>query len=103
MRPVDQVAAAAEAEAMTVKSDAAASNDRVSLDRMLIEQLPQIVEKAAGGLQHANINVLEGADGLASVVAGLLTQGMAVYDQAQHMRAGNGNGVSRAQESAPES
>lgn len=85
-----RVQAAAEAEAMTVKSTAAASNKRVALDRMLIEQLPEIVEKAAAGLSNANVNILDGADGLASVTAGLLSQGMIVYESARKMWADNG-------------
>ena len=86
-----RVQAAAEAEAMTVKATAAASNKRVALDRMLIEQLPVIVEKAAGGLSSANVNILDGADGLANVTAGLLSQGMIVYESARKMWADNGN------------
>jgi flotillin len=86
-----RVQAAAEAEAMTVKATAAASNKRVALDRMLIEQLPEIVEKAAAGLSNANVNILDGADGLASVTAGLLSQGMIVYESARKMWADNGD------------
>ncbi len=41
-----------------------ASHDRVALDRMLIDQLPQIVKEAANGLAGANVNVLNGAEGL---------------------------------------
>jgi uncharacterized membrane protein YqiK len=86
-----RVQAAANAEAMTVQATAAASNDRVALDRMLIEQLPAIVEKAAVGLSHANVNVLDGADGLASLTAGLLSQGMIVYESARKMWTANGD------------
>jgi flotillin len=84
-----RVAAAAEAEAMTVKATAAASSNRVALDRMLIEQLPEIVEKAAVGLSNANVNILDGADGMANVTAGLLSQGMIVYESARKMWAEN--------------
>jgi flotillin len=86
-----RVQAAAEAEAMTVKATAAASSNRVALDRMLIEQLPEIVEKAAVGLSNANVSILDGADGLANVTAGLLSQGMIVYESARKMWAGNGD------------
>jgi flotillin len=85
-----RVQAAAEAEAMTVKATAAASSNRVALDRMLIEQLPQIVEKAAVGLSNANVNILDGADGLANMTAGLLPQGMIVYESALKMWTENG-------------
>jgi uncharacterized membrane protein YqiK len=86
-----RVQAAAEAEAMTVKATAAASSNRVALDRMLIEQLPDIVEKAAVGLSKANVNVLDGADGLANITAGLLSQGMIVYESARKMWMENGD------------
>jgi flotillin len=76
---------------MTVKSTAAASNNRVALDRMLIEQLPEIVEKAAVGLSNASVNILDGADGLANVTAGLLSQGMIVYESARKLWAENGD------------
>lgn len=90
-----KILAEADAEATTVKAEAANSNDRVALDRMLIEQLPQIVKNAADGLQHANVNVLDGSDGLANIVAGLVAQGKTVYDSAREMTASgkaNGNG-----------
>lgn len=75
-----KVRARAEGEATELQAKAASSNDRVALDRMLIEQLPQIVEKASAGLARANINVLNGSDGLAEIVTGLLTQGRQIYD-----------------------
>jgi len=75
-----RITAAAEAERMRVQAEAAASYDRVALDRMIIDQLPQIVEKAAAGLNGANINVLNGADGLSEIAAGLVGQGLAILD-----------------------
>ena len=59
-----RILAKADAERMPILAEAAASNDRVALDRMLIDQLPQIVKEAASGLAGANVNVLNGADGL---------------------------------------
>jgi uncharacterized membrane protein YqiK len=75
-----RITAAAEAERMRVQAEAAASYDRVALDRMIIDQLPLIVEKAAAGLNGANINVLNGADGLSEIAAGLVGQGLAILD-----------------------
>lgn len=43
--------AIAEADRMKIQAEAAASYDRVALDRMLIDQLPQIVKEAAGVLR----------------------------------------------------
>jgi flotillin len=75
-----RVLAAAEAQRMKIQAEAAASYDRVALDRMLIDQLPQIVKEAAGGLAGANVNVLNGADGLGEIAAGLVSQGLTILD-----------------------
>jgi len=75
-----RVTAHADAERMKIQAEAAASYNRVALDRMLIDQLPQIVREAAGGLANANINVLNGADGLGQIAAGLVGQGMTIFD-----------------------
>jgi uncharacterized membrane protein YqiK len=75
-----RVLALAEAERMKIQAEAAASHDRVALDRMLIDQLPLIVKEAAGGLAGANVNVLNGADGLGEIAAGLVGQGLTILD-----------------------
>jgi uncharacterized membrane protein YqiK len=75
-----RILARAEAERTKSLAEAAASHNRVALDRMLIDQLPQIVREAAGGLAQANINVLNGADGLGQIAAGLVGQGLTIFD-----------------------
>ena len=75
-----RVLAEADARRTRVLAEAAASNDRVALDRMLIEQLPQIVKEAAAGLAHANVSVLNGADGLSEIAAGLVSQGLTILE-----------------------
>jgi uncharacterized membrane protein YqiK len=75
-----RVLAKAEADRMKIQAEAAASHDRVALDRMLIDQLPQIVKEASGGLAGANVNVLNGADGLGEIAAGLVSQGLTILD-----------------------
>jgi uncharacterized membrane protein YqiK len=75
-----RILAKADAERMTIQAEAAASNNRVALDRMLIDQLPQIVKEAAGGLAGANVNVLNGAEGLSEIAAGLVGQGLTILD-----------------------
>src|SRR6266536_1034593 len=72
--------AEAEADRIRIQAEAAASNDRVALDRMLIDQLPQIVKEAAGGLATANVSILNGADGLGEIAAGLVAQGVTILD-----------------------
>jgi flotillin len=75
-----RILAVADAEKMKIQAEAAASHNRVALDRMLIDQLPEIVGKAAEGLSGANLTVLNGADGLGQVAAGLVSQGLAIFD-----------------------
>ena len=72
--------AKADAERTEIQAAAAASNNRVALDQLLIQQLPQIVEKAAAGLANANVTVLNGSEGLSEVVSGLVGQGLAIFD-----------------------
>ncbi|WAL66429.1 SPFH domain-containing protein [Amycolatopsis cynarae] len=75
-----RILAQADAEKMRIQAEAAASFNRVALDRMLIDQLPQIVREAAQGLAGANVNILNGADGMGELAAGLVGQGMAILD-----------------------
>jgi uncharacterized membrane protein YqiK len=75
-----RILALADAKRVTMQAEAAASHDRVALDRMLIDQLPQIVKEAAAGLAGANVSVLNGADGLGEVAAGLVAQGLTILE-----------------------
>jgi uncharacterized membrane protein YqiK len=75
-----KVLAEADAARTRLQAAAAASNNRVALDRMLIEQLPMIVKEAAGGLSGANVSVLNGADGLGEIAAGLVSQGLTILE-----------------------
>ena len=88
-----RILALAEAERMKIQAEAAASYDRVALDRMLIEQLPQIVKEAAEGLSGANVNVLNGADGLGEIAAGLVGQGLTILDSVRRNLNTSDNGA----------
>jgi len=70
-----KILAGAEAEKIQILAAAAASNNR-----MLIEQLPEIVKSAAQGLSGANVTVLNGADGLGDIAASLVGQGSAIFE-----------------------
>ncbi|HEV2451108.1 MAG TPA: SPFH domain-containing protein [Streptosporangiaceae bacterium] len=72
--------ARADAERTKILAEAAASHNRVALDRMMIEQLPQIVREAAGGLAGANVSVLNGAEGMSELAAGLVAQGLTILE-----------------------
>jgi flotillin len=96
-----RILAKADAERMRILAEAAASNDRVALDRMLIDQLPQIVKEAAGGLSGANVNVLNGAEGLSELAAGLVAQGLTILDSVKKNLASSQEPAASANGSAP--
>jgi uncharacterized membrane protein YqiK len=75
-----KILAIADAERTRIAAEAAASNNRVALDQLLIAQLPQIVKEAAAGLSGANVTVLNGADGLGEIAAGLVSQGLTILE-----------------------
>src|SRR6201999_3908217 len=75
-----KILAIADAERTRIAAEAAASNNRVALDQLLINQLPQIVKEAAAGLAGANVSVLNGADGLGEIAAGLVSQGLTILE-----------------------
>src|ERR1700731_109212 len=68
------------------EAEAPASNNRVALDQLLIAQLPQIVKEAAAGLAGANVTVLNGADGLGEIAAGLVSQGLTILESVRKGR-----------------
>lgn len=72
--------ARADADATKLSAEAAAAQGRIALDQMMIEQLPDLLRAAAEGLQGANLTILDGADGLNSVVASLAAQGTALLE-----------------------
>jgi flotillin len=92
--------AEAEAERIRILAEAAASHNRVALDRMLIDQLPQIVKEAAGGLAGANINVINGAEGLSELAAGLVAQGLTIMESVKKNLSGESSSGPRPGSSA---
>ncbi|HEV2640107.1 MAG TPA: SPFH domain-containing protein [Actinocrinis sp.] len=87
-----RILAKAEAERIRIQAEASSSHNRVALDRMLIDQLPLIVKEAAAGLAGANINVLNGADGLSEIAAGLVGQGLSILESVKKgLNGGNPN------------
>ena len=96
-----RIMAQADAERVKLQAEAAASHQRIALDRMMIEQLPQIVREAAGGLAGANVSVLNGADGLSEIAAGLVSQGLAILDSVKKGMGGNGSADQPDQPAGP--
>ncbi|HZR53476.1 MAG TPA: SPFH domain-containing protein [Streptosporangiaceae bacterium] len=95
-----RVLAQADAEKTKILAEAAASNNRVALDQLLINQLPQIVKEAATGLSRANVTVLNGADGLGEVAAGLVSQGLTILDAVRKGMPAQLSGIASASDGA---
>jgi flotillin len=72
--------AKAQAAATKLSAEAAAAEGRIALDQLVIQQLPELLRAAAVGLKGANVTVLNGAEGLNSVVASLAAQGMTILE-----------------------
>ncbi|HEX5118621.1 MAG TPA: SPFH domain-containing protein [Pseudonocardiaceae bacterium] len=90
-----RILAEAEAQRMRIQAAAAASNDKVALDQMIISQLPSIVREASRGLAGANVNILNGSDGLSEIAAGLVGQGLSILDS---VKKGMSNNIKPAPE-----
>jgi flotillin len=73
--------AAAEAEAINVRAEALTDgNQALIAANKLIEILPLLVDAAARGLEGSHLTVLNGADGVNQAIAGMVGQGLAVYE-----------------------
>jgi len=55
-------------------------NQEVIAANRLIEVLPAIVEAAARGIANSNLTILNGTEGVNEVVAGIIGQGLSIFD-----------------------
>ncbi len=55
-------------------------NQEVIAANRLIEVLPAIVEAAARGIADSNLTILNGTEGVNEVVAGIIGQGLSIFD-----------------------
>jgi len=83
--------AQAQADAIRLQAEATATSNGVVLERMLVERMPDILSAAASELRQANVTVLNGAEGLGELVAGLAAQATSILDIVR--RGANGNGL----------
>jgi uncharacterized membrane protein YqiK len=73
--------AAAEAEAINVRASALADgNQALIAANKLIDVLPRLVEESAKGISGSNLTILNGTEGVNEVVAGMVGQGLSIYD-----------------------
>jgi uncharacterized membrane protein YqiK len=103
--------AAADAERATAQAQADANiarasslregNQELIASERIVESLPAIVEAAARSLAGANLTVLNGAEGVNDVVAGLVGQGLTILDLLKKATTGPGSVASRSSVTAP--
>src|SRR5262249_24617180 len=74
-----QILAQADAKRTELAAQAMATSNRVALDQLLIEQLPEMVRAAASGLQGAKLTILNGTEGVGDVTQGIVSTGMALF------------------------
>jgi uncharacterized membrane protein YqiK len=87
--------AKAQADATRLQAEATSTAGGVVLQRMLVEKMPEILAAAAGELRQANVTVLNGAEGLGELVAGLASQATSILDVVRRGTfSGSGNGSS---------
>jgi len=72
--------ALAEAEGELAKANAMAANDRAQLESAKIAIMPEVAQALASGIAACNLTVLNGAEGLTSIMASLLQQGKMIFD-----------------------
>ncbi|HEV2362037.1 MAG TPA: SPFH domain-containing protein [Acidimicrobiales bacterium] len=73
--------AAAEAEAINVRASALSDgNQQLIAANKLIDVLPSLVQAAATGISSSNLTVLNGSEGVGQMVAGVVGQGLTIYE-----------------------
>jgi len=83
----------AEAQRTRVQADATASSQGIALQRILVEKMPEIIAAAASQLASANVTVLNGADGMGQLIAGLAGQAGQLMKMVQEGLNGSGTGA----------
>ena len=83
----------AEAEALRTKvqAQATSTSQGIALQRMLVEKMPEIIGAAASQLANANVTVLNGADGMGQLIAGLAGQASQLMKVVQEGLNGSGS------------
>lgn len=73
--------ATAEADAINARADAlGGQNQALIAANKLVDLLPALVEAAAQGIAGSNLTVLNGSAGVNELVAGIVGQGMSIYE-----------------------
>ncbi len=83
--------AKAQADATRLQAEATSTANGVVLQRILVEKMPEIIAAAASELRQANVTVLNGAEGMGELVAGLASQASSILELVRRTGAGAGD------------
>ena len=73
--------AAAESDAINLRADALqGENQSLIAANKLIDMLPSLVEAASKGIASSNLTILNGGEGVNQLVAGVVSQGLSIYE-----------------------
>lgn len=95
-----EILARADAKKTELAAEAMATSNRVALDQLLIQQLPDMVRAAASGLQGAKLTILNGTEGVGDVTQGIVATGMTLFSTVKAML-GNDDEDKAAPKQAP--
>lgn len=77
--------AGADAEAINLRADALqGENQALIAANKLVDLLPSLVEASARGIAGSNLTVLNGTDGVNQLAAGVVAQGLSIYESLRH-------------------
>ncbi len=92
--------AQAEANRAQAASLAEGNQELIAANRV-VEALPALAAAAAEGIAGSNLTILNGAEGVSEVVAGLIGQGLAILDTLKNATAGTAAAAVNGQAAAP--
>jgi flotillin len=98
----ERTVAEAQAKAINMRADALSEgNQALIAANKLIEILPGLVQAAAEGIRDSHLTVLNGSDGVNEMVAGVVGQGLAIYDTLRRSVAVTSTDAAKASDNGP--
>jgi hypothetical protein len=90
----ERTIAAAQADANSARAASLkGGNQELIAANRIVENLPGIVDAAAGGLTGSNLTILNGAEGINQVLAEVVGQGLSILDTLKKSPAVSGSGT----------
>jgi flotillin len=97
----ERTVAEAQSQAINLRAAALAEgNQALIAANKLVEMLPLLVQAAAEGIKGSDLTVLNGAEGVNEMVAGVVGQGLAIFNSLRHNVAVSGEAAPQGSEGA---